>query len=271
MNCSGIVEVEVPGLDLFATPSNLDWPIAKDNSGHVFVTSQPEMSRIFYDSISDFLLVNFTAEDRTGWKDTCTYKVVRKGKFRAVYVLNYCHLLVSPLDIRKPKVFCQESVFIDYIKTANGKNSKVKSNFPIINYTDENPVKTIGYIPPNQSLVSLMKPIAVTFFAQDIAGNNATCSFNYMAQRNFLLKFFSLSLIKFIFALKLTIVRHGLCLHGLKIHRLLNVHQQHQRPHSVEIKQQYAKLILTVVQMVFGFHLEVLLNLHAPTAVFGAH
>lgn len=82
LNCTGIIEIQISdGLEGFAVPLNIGLPLATDNSGYTIITSQPATPRLFYSSVSDFLLINFTVEDRAGWKDTCSYKFVRKGTF----------------------------------------------------------------------------------------------------------------------------------------------------------------------------------------------
>ena len=75
---------------------------------------------------------------------------------------------------------CPSETYKDMV---NSTDYLVRANFPRVPATDNVGVVGLSYLPSNGTWVAMKNYIIVYVFAWDAAGNNASCTFSYEAQR----------------------------------------------------------------------------------------
>ena len=83
-------------------------------------------------------------------------------------------------DITVPRLQCPPAVTYEYF---NSTGVQVEARWPDVSVTDNVGVARIQFDPPNGTAILIHRITTVTVTAWDAAGNKATCSFLYQAER----------------------------------------------------------------------------------------
>ena len=83
-------------------------------------------------------------------------------------------------DMTAPRLQCPPDVVYDYF---NSSEIQVDARYPYVAATDNVAVARMEFDPPNGTTIYIHRIVMVTVSAWDEAGNKATCSFLYQAER----------------------------------------------------------------------------------------